>query len=92
MQFVIHTRDKPDGSALRAPLREAHHEYLSHYRDIIFARGPVLDDDGNHMIGSLLMLDVADRAEAEAFWVDVPFNRAGVYEWTTMERWRFGHV
>ena len=92
MQFVIHTHDKPDGEARRAPLREAHHEYLSPYRNIIFARGPVLDDDGNRMIGSLLMLDVADKSEAEAFWAGVPFNRAGVYEWTTMERWRFGHV
>ena len=44
------------------------------------------------MIGSLLMPDVADKSEADAFWAAVPFNRAGVYEWTTMKRWRFGHV
>jgi hypothetical protein len=30
-------------------------------------------------------------SEANAFWADEPFNRAGVYDWT-MERWRFGHV
>ena len=42
-------------------------------------------------IGSVLILDVADKPQAEAFWADEPFNRAGVYEWT-MERWRFGHV
>jgi hypothetical protein len=38
------------------------------------------------------MLDVANKAEAEAFWNDLPFNRGGVYERATMERWRFGHV
>ena len=92
MQYVIHTHDKPDGSARRAPLREAHHDYLSRHRNIIVARGPLLDDDGNRMIGSLLILEVADKAEAEGFWADAPFNSAGVYGWTTIERWRFGHV
>jgi len=42
-------------------------------------------------IGSVLIVDVADKAEANAFWSNEPYNRAGVYDWT-MERWRFGHV
>jgi uncharacterized protein YciI len=92
MQFVIHAHDKADGSARRATLREAHLAYLNQHRGIIFARGPLLNDDGNNTTGSLLMLDVANKAEAEAFWANEPFNRAGVYEWVTMERWRFGHV
>ncbi|MES2564821.1 MAG: YciI family protein [Pseudomonadota bacterium] len=91
MQFVIHCHDKPDGNARRASLRDAHLSYLKHHRQIIVAHGPLLDDDGVNAIGSVLILDVADRAEAQAFWADEPFNRAGVYEWT-MERWRFGHV
>jgi uncharacterized protein YciI len=91
MQFVIHGHDTPDGGARRAPLREAHLEYLQDHKDIIVARGALLDDDGVKTIGSVLILDVADKAEAAAFWANEPFNRAGVYEWT-MERWRFGHV
>ena len=91
MQFVIHCHDKPDGGARRAPLRDAHLEYLQHHKDIIVASGPLLEDDGVKTIGSVLILDVADEAEANAFWSDEPFNRAGVYDWT-MERWRFGHV
>ena len=92
MQFVIHAHDKPDGESRRAPVREAQHEYLKRHSAIIVARGPLLDDDGSHMIGSLLIVDVAGKAEAEAFWAGTPINRAGAYEWTTMERWRFGHV
>jgi uncharacterized protein YciI len=91
MQFVIHAHDKPDGDARRAPLREAHRKYLDDHKSIIVARGPLLDDDGMKTIGSVLILDVSDKAEAAAFWANEPFNRAGVYEWT-MERWRFGHV
>jgi uncharacterized protein YciI len=91
MQFVIHCHDRPEGDARRKLLREAHHAYFDNHRDIVVTRGPLLDDDGVNTIGRLLILDVADRGEAEAFWADEPFNRAGVYEWT-MERWRFGHV
>lgn len=92
MQFVIHCHDKPGGDARRAELREAHHAYFDKHRDIMVARGPLFDDSGEKMIGRLLIVDVADRAQAEAFWNNEPFNRAGFYAWTTMERWRFGHV
>jgi len=40
----------------------------------------------------VLILDVADKAQAETFRAGEPLGRAGVYEWTTIERWRFGHV
>ena len=91
MQFVIHCHDTPDGGVRRAPLRNAHLDYLKIHKDIIVASGLLLDDDGVKTIGSVLILDVADKAAADAFWADEPFNRAGVYEWT-IERWRFGHV
>ena len=92
MQLVIHCHDVADGAARRAPLREAHLDYLGAHKDIIVARGPLQTDDGAKTIGSLLILDVTDKAQAEAFWADEPFNRAGVYDSTTIERWRFGHV
>jgi uncharacterized protein YciI len=92
MQFVIHAHDKADGATRRAPLRETHHAYLDRHPHLFIARGPLLDDDGKQTIGSLILADVADKAEAEAFWTNEPFNRAGVYERATMERWRFGHV
>jgi uncharacterized protein YciI len=91
MQFVIHAHDKPESGARRTALRDAHLEYLERHKDIIVARGRLLEDDGVKTIGSLLILDVANKAEAEAFWAGEPFNRAGIYDWT-MERWRFGHV
>lgn len=92
MQFVIHAHDRTDSAALRASLREAHLAYLDQHRNITVARGPLLDDAGNQIIGSLLLLDVANRAEAEAFAANEPYSRAGIYEWKTIERWRFGHV
>ena len=37
-------------------------------------------------IGNVLILDVANKAQAGVFWTDKPFNRADVYDWTTIER------
>jgi uncharacterized protein YciI len=91
MQFVIHCHDKPDAGARRMELRDAHEAYLQSGRDIIVTHGPLLDDEGVKTIGSVMILDVADKAQAQAFWADEPLNRAGICDWT-MERWRFGHV
>lgn len=92
MQFVIHAHDKSDSTARRSELRDAHLGYLNQHINLTVARGPLLDDAGERTIGSLLLLDVANKTEAEAFWANEPFNRAGIFEWATMERWRFGHV
>lgn len=92
MQFVIHSRDKPDGEVRRTTIEDEQRDYFKQHRDIIVARGMLQDDDGERTIGSLLILDVNDKEEADAFWADAPFTRAGVYDWTTIERWRFGHV
>ena len=91
MQFVIHCHDNPAGGARRTRPGEAHRAYLRSHKNIIVTHGPLLDDDGMKTVGSVLILDVANKAQAEAFWADEPFNRAGVYDWT-IERWRFGHV
>ena len=92
MQFIIHCHDVADGGARRAPLRQSHLDYLNAHQDMIVARGPLQSDDGSQTIGSVLIVDVADKQQVEAFWDDEPFNNAGVYESTTIERWRFGHV
>ena len=92
MQFVIHCHEKPNAGARGASLRDAHHAWFDDHKNIMVTRGPLLDDEGTKTIGRLLIVDVANRAEAEAFWAGEPLNRAGVFEWTTIERWRFGHV
>jgi uncharacterized protein YciI len=91
-QFIVHCTDVADGAARREPLRQAHRDYLEQYADQVVARGPLKTDDGETVIGSALLLDVADRAAAEALLADEPFNKAGVYEQVTIERWLFGYV
>ncbi len=40
------------------------------------------------MTGSFLLVDMADRAAAEAFAAGDPFAKAGLFEKTEIRRWR----
>ncbi len=89
-QFVITAFDAPDGQAKRRQVAEAHHEFQASVMDRYVARGPMFDDDGTTMIGSLMIVELPDAAACEAFWADEPLNTGGVFERATIERWRYG--
>ena len=67
MPFAIHCLDKPDSGAVRMAARPDHLAYLVGFEDKIIFAGPLLADDHQAMIGSLLILDLPDRAAAEKF-------------------------
>ena len=48
--------------------------------------GALLDGDGE-MCGSLLILDVADRAAADAWAADDPYAKAGLFSDVTIKPW-----
>jgi uncharacterized protein YciI len=80
MLFSLYCTDKPNRSEVRTTTRPAHVEYLKANIDKIVLGGPNLSDDGQGMIGSLLVIDVADRAAAEAFAANDPYAKAGLFE------------
>jgi uncharacterized protein YciI len=79
MQFAIFCLDKPNNLAKRMENRPAHLEYLKGFTKEIQLAGPLLADDGQTMAGSLFILDVADRAAAEAFSAGDPYRINGVF-------------
>ncbi len=92
IQALFHAIDGPDGAALRRQFRAAHESYLTEHADKVIVRGPLLDDDGENGIGSVLLLDVPDMDTARALMENEPFYKAGCYETLTFHRWRFGRV
>ena len=60
MLYVLICEDKPDSEDLRKSVRPDHLEHIKTY-DVRFA-GPMLSDDGETMIGSIIVVDVEDRA------------------------------
>jgi uncharacterized protein YciI len=76
--FMLACFDKPNSLDLRMATREAHLAYVRENLGQVKLAGPMLDEaDG--MAGSLFILDVADRAAAEAFNATDPYQAAGVF-------------
>lgn len=78
MLFALMCLDKPNALEVRMGAREAHLAYVRERLDQVKLAGPLLDDEGG-MAGSLLILDVADRAAAEAFNAQDPYTLAGLW-------------
>ncbi|MDH3683845.1 MAG: YciI family protein [Acidimicrobiia bacterium] len=90
MLFAIHMIDRPHGAALRAATSDAHREFVGRYLDSMYVGGPLLADDGETAIGSLIVMDFPDRGAAVEFIADEPYNRAGLFESVTIRA--FGPV
>lgn len=80
MLFAIYCRDKKDHSQIRLDSRPAHVEYLKQFAGQHVCTGPLLAEDGQGMIGSLLVMEFADRAAAEDFAKNDPYARAGLFD------------
>jgi uncharacterized protein YciI len=88
MHYVLYCLDKSGHSQLRADNRNAHLDYLKKFGAAIFAAGPLLDDAGTGMVGSLLIMDFADRAAVDAFLAGDPYSRAGLFASVRVTPWR----
>lgn len=77
--FVLICTDKPKSLDLRMANREAHLAYAKDFADSIRLGGPLLDAAGD-MAGSMFVLEAEDRAAAEAFSANDPYNKAGLFQ------------
>lgn len=87
MLFAVIRHDRLNSLALRLSERPAHLEYLKTVLDKITYGGALLDDDGKQ-IGSVLIIDVADKAAADAFAVADPYAEADLFASTSVRQFR----
>jgi uncharacterized protein YciI len=76
--------DRPGAGELRQRVRPEHKAYLAGVADRLAFAGPLTDDDGQAMLGSLLAIDFPSREAARQWLADEPFTKAGVYASTTV--------
>lgn len=88
MNFALYCIDKAGHSQLRADNRPAHLDYLKANLDRLVVAGPLLADDGVTVLGSLLIIEAADRAAAEAFAAGDPYAKAGLFESVTIRAFK----
>jgi uncharacterized protein YciI len=87
--FVITAVDKPSALALRLEHRPAHLAYLADHAGTVKIAGPFLTAaEGGDPCGSLLIVEAADLAAAEAFAAGDPFAVAGLFESSNVQPWR----
>lgn len=79
MLFAFVLLDRPGAADLRNRVRPEHKAYLGAVADRIAFAGPLTADDGQAMIGSLLVIDFASRDAARTWLAGEPFTRAGLY-------------
>jgi len=88
MHYVLYCLDKSGHSQIRADNRNAHLDYLKTFGNAVFAAGPLLDDAGTGMIGSLLVMDLPDRAAVDRFVAGDPYGKAGLFASVRVSPWR----
>ena len=86
MLIALIARDKPGALQIRLDKRDAHVAYLKN-SGVVSQAGPLLDD-GGQMCGSLVVLEVADMAAAQAWAANDPYAKAGLFASVEMIQWK----
>lgn len=89
MLFALVCLDKPHSLALRLATRDAHVAYIKSHGTRVRIAGPFTDDADETLIGSLIVVEAANRKEAQAFADNDPYAQAGLFEATTITPWRW---
>lgn len=92
--WVVLGTDHPDGDATRAAARPHHLAYWEEMRDahgrtVLQMGGPMTDEPGTRMIGSMFIIRVPSRQEAEALLAKDPYVTQGVFKSYEIRPWRW---
>jgi hypothetical protein len=89
--FAFHGLDGPQSGPIRDRVRELHRKHLREERSDCraVAAGPLMQDDGESMCGSLLVFEAQDRAAVERFMATDPYVVEGVFARVDIRRWNW---
>lgn len=77
--FVMTGLDKPDALEMRMAARPAHLDWIEGLGDAVNLAGPLLSDDGERPIGSLIIINAADLNGARSVFSSDPYTLAGLW-------------
>ncbi len=88
MMYIIYCIDKPEHNEIRLQHREKHREWLNSHVEKIIGSGPLLNDEGTAVFGSMIIIEAASRLLAEEFAAADPYSKAGLFKKVTITRWQ----
>ena len=86
MRYALICIDKPNALQTRTENRQAHLEYIQS-TGVVEQAGPFIDAAGQ-MCGSLLILSVGSKAEADAWAAGDPYAKAGLFQSVMVQEWK----
>lgn len=93
MYFVVFGTDKPGYVEVRTKNRPSHRAYLrnpgSHPVKVRLG-GPMLDEPGGRMNGTMLVVESNSVATVRAFLADDPYYKAGLFATIEIRPWLWG--
>jgi uncharacterized protein YciI len=91
MLYAVHCVDAQGVDELRNKHLGPHKEYLVGQKHILVVGGALFTEGTDEPLGSLYIVNVADRQSAEAFSKADPFTEAGVFGTVTITAMRKSH-
>ncbi|WP_373503097.1 YciI-like protein [Aestuariivirga sp.] len=88
MLFALICTDKPNSLDLRMSTRPEHLKHLESLGTALKAAGPFTTDEGSP-IGSLVIIEAADRAQAKAMADADPYAKAGLFASIEIKAWKW---
>jgi uncharacterized protein YciI len=85
MLFAVICRDRPGQLSVRQATRDAHLEYIR-ATGLVAMAGPLIE--GGQMCGSLIILEAANLAEAQAWAAGDPYKAADLFDSVTVTEWK----
>jgi len=79
MLLALICTDNPGMAERRVELRPEHKAHVARIADQLAFAGPLLADDGQAIVGSLIVAEFADKQAAQDWLDQEPYFRNGVY-------------
>lgn len=78
--FVMYGLDGPRGADIRKETRPAHLAWIASLAPRVKVGGPLLAEDGAAPVGSMIVLEAADLADAKAVLAEDPYRAAKLWD------------
>jgi uncharacterized protein YciI len=89
MLFALICTDKPNSTAVRMEARPRHLAYIQSRMSDVKIAGPFVSEDGQTMMGSMLILDLPDIDAARTFAAADPYTQAGLFSNVDIRPWKW---
>ena len=88
MKYVLICEDKKDSLEVRLGNRDKHLAFIGELGDRVSLAGPMLSDDGESMVGSVLIIEADSMEDIQAVAASDPYALAGLFEKVTIRPFR----